>query len=536
VSRLAYLPEENTYHLLVPGGGRPGEVGDLRVDDDGRLVVQGQDGSSVPWHEHDFALVGFGRLSSRRPEFRSLRELRQEQALVNIGLEPGTVTEEERWTARAARVRQAARAQQIVLRAIAGDAEAAWELFRLATHEPDADALIEGLVTRARTPREFWLIDAALASPRSDLTAGENEVTSRARTLLIGQLEQFLGLPAPAKEPSHTAVDPVYVPIVTPIVVEVGNSLASIIQSKPDGRDFIDESMPEMRSAILKSTGVNVPGVRIRPNENFEPNHFQVQIHEVPVVDGNVAVDGGYRWQPYTKGTEGRAGDITNFEPRTGKPGAWLLVASDVGAPGDDGDDHAREAELTNAQYLIHRIDVALRSQLMRFTGPQEIDAMLDRWQEQGVERLIAETVPDRRARLRLAWLLQALIAESVPVTDAPAILGAVKNAGGIDETMRVLVRRVRRALRDQLPGPRGPEWRVTVPPELETAALAGNSSEHLPPLAFVQWLRHLVDVLGPVISLVATTPEARERIAVLARLEHPFIATFSADELGAVP
>ena len=29
VSRLAYLPEENTCHLLVPGGGHPSEVGAL---------------------------------------------------------------------------------------------------------------------------------------------------------------------------------------------------------------------------------------------------------------------------------------------------------------------------------------------------------------------------------------------------------------------------------------------------------------------------------------------------------------------------
>ena len=539
VSRFAYRPEEDACHLLVPGGAHASEMGGLRVDDDGRVVIQRPDGSRDPWQEHDFVLIGFGRLPSRRPEFRSLRELRQEQALANIGLEPGTVTDEESWTARAARARQAARAQQIVLRAIAGDAEAAWELFRLATHEPDPDALIEGLVTRVRTPREFWLIDTALGAPRNDLTVGENEITWRAQTLLIDQLEQFLGLPA------RDTNDPAYMPITTPIVVEVGNTLASIVQSKPDGRDFIEESLPEMRAAILKSTGVDVPGVRVRPNEGFAPNHFQVQIYEVPVVDGDIALDGRYRWQPYIKGTGDRAGEITNIEPRTGKPGTWLLVASDGGAPDDDGDDgapdddgdgDAREDELTSAAYLIHRIDVTLRSQLARFAGPQETDAILDRWRERGEEKLIAETVPDRRARLRLTWLLQALVGEAVPVTDIPAILGAVKDAGGIGEATQVLVRRVRWVLRDRLPGPREPEWRVTVPPELETAVLTGNSPEHLPPLTLVQWLRHAVGVFGPVISVVATTPEARERIAVFARLEHPFVATFSVDELGPVP
>ena len=142
--------------------------------------------------------------------------------------------------------------------------------------------------------------------------------------------------------------------------------------------------------------------------------------------------------------------------------------------------------------------------------------------------------MPDRRARLRLTWLLQSLVNESVPITDMRTILGTIKDAGGIDEPVRVLARRVRLALRDRLPGPREPGARVILSPELETALLADNWSEYPPPLEVVQWLRRTVSVRGPVISIVAAKPEARERIAVLARLEHGFIATFSIDEFGA--
>ena len=528
VNSFATLPEEAANHLLVPAGARLSGVGNLRVDDDGRVVVKEPNESGAHWQEDDFVLIGFGRLLSRHLPVRSLRELRQEQELAGIGLEPGMVTDEERWTARAARTRQTARAQQIVLRAVAGDAEAAGELFRSATHEPDTGALIEGLVTRVRTPHEYWLVDAALGTPRGDWTADEDETTAQARTRLIDQLEQFLGLPAPAPD------NPAFLPITTPVVVELGATLASIVQSKPAGRDFFDEVLPEMRTRIRMATGVEVPGVRMRPGEGFAPGHFQIQIDEVPVVDGDIALDSGYRLQPYPKTTGARAGEITNFDPRTGDPGAWLLVTSEDGTPSDGSGGDAHEDVLTNASYLIHRIDVALRAQLARFVGPQEVEALLDRWQARDEEGLIAETVPDRRARLRLTWLLQSLVNESVPITDMRTILGTIKDAGGIDELVRVLARRVRLALRDRLPGPREPGSRVIVPPELETALLADNWSEYPPPLEVVQWLRRTVSVRGPLISIVAAKPEARERIAVLARLEHGFIATFSIDEFGA--
>ena len=44
VSRFAYLPEEDACHLLVPSGAHASEVGGLRVDDDGRVVIHGPDG------------------------------------------------------------------------------------------------------------------------------------------------------------------------------------------------------------------------------------------------------------------------------------------------------------------------------------------------------------------------------------------------------------------------------------------------------------------------------------------------------------
>jgi hypothetical protein len=528
VNRSGYMAD-NPHHLFVRPGSEMSEAGGLSVDD-GR-VVYGPEGSRVPWQERDFVLVSFGRARSRPAEVRSIRELRQEHALADVGLQPGAVTDEESWTARATRMRQAARAQQVVSRAVAGEPEVAWDLFCSAASESDPGGLVEALATRIRTSREYWLVDAALSVGAGDATTGDDDPAVRARTRLLGELERVLGLTAP------TSDDPTYLlPITTPIVVEVGGRLAEIVQSKPDGRDVFEDVIPEMKARILDATGIALPGIRLRPNEAFAPGTFQLQIDEIPVLRGDVSLDAGYRVNPYTGNQHDGAGEITNLDPRTGKPGAWLLIPDDGETSVDDGGAATGHDALSTTAYLLHRIDVALRSQLARFLGPQEMDALLDRWRESDEEGLVAATAPDRRARLRLTWLLQSLAAESVSLVDARAILGAVNDVGGIEQPVLVLARQVRLALRDQLPGRREPWSRVTVPPELETAVLAESSSEYLPPLAVTQWLRRTVDMVGPVLCLVTTTPEARERIAVLGRLEHPFIATLSADELGATP
>lgn len=528
VNRFARLSDEN-HHLLVPAEVDPGELGDLRIDDDGQVVADPPGGSAAPWRERDFVLMNFGRPHTDRGQFRSLRELRQAHALADIGLEPGTVSDQESWTARAARMRQTARAQQIMRRAAAGEADAAWELFRSAADQPDPGALIDALAAHVGTPRDYWLIDATLAPHSGEGTAGESDTPARTRARLLGELEQWLGLPAPASD------DPMYMPITTAVVVEVGAGLAELVQSKPDGRDLFEEVIPEMREGIRVSTGVAIPGIRVRRNENFGHGQFQVQVDEVPVVDGEVSVDAVYRVRPYEGRAGGGAGELTNIDPRTGTSGVWLLVANDEAVRDvDDGGD-GQDGVLTSTGYLIHRIEVALRARLPRFIGPQEVDTLLDGWRASDDDRLVVETVPDRRAHLRLTWLLQSLVQESVGVTDWRTILTAVKAAGGLNQPTAALVREVRLALRDRLPGPRDARWRVIVPPDLEGALAADDWSEFPPPVAVVQWLRRTVSVRGPVISLVAPTPVARERLAALARLEHPFIATLSADELGPI-
>jgi hypothetical protein len=523
------LAGEDTHHVLVAPGLPAGA--DLQLDDDDRVVARAPTGTSDPWRQADFVLVGFGRSAPRQGGFRSLRELRLQHSLVDIGLEPGPVSAEEPWTARAARMRQTTAAHQVVTRVRADDTAGARAVLRSASGEPDTTAFVDGLAARISSPGDYWLIDAFLEGLPADAPSTEITTAARLRERLFDRLEELLGLHAPEPDPQ----DPTYVPVTRPIVVQVSDALVPFVDSRQDGGLFLEQLIPAMKKRIAAGTGVTVPGIRAQGNPNLPFGHFQVQIDEVPVLDGAVQLYRSYTVRPCPPPGTLAAGELTNVDPWTGDPGAWLLDVDGEAGTDEVGTDEQRR-RLTTAPYLIHRIELMLRSHLVRFFGLQGAAVMFDDWVTRDGGELVAATASEPEARVRLTWLLQAVVDDGLPVDDLPAILRPVVSAGGLAEPLTRLRRVVRTALRDRLPGPRDAERCVAVEAAHEHALSAEVASEHLPPMDVVRWLRSTVDELGPIISLVTHSDLARERLAPLARIEHPFISTFTADEWRSAP
>lgn len=516
----------DTHQLLVGRDAAGSLVGHIEVRD-GRVVALAPDGGSALWREADFVLVRVGSPPARHGEVRSLHQLRREHALVESGLGPGTASGEESYSSRAARVRQSARAEQIVRLAAAGDAAAARNEYRTALAEPGADGpLAEGLAGRIDTVRDYWLVDAAVREGHddvpADLRAGADAVGER----LGARLDRLLGL---VQDSSRSSDSEMFIPVVTPIVFEISDALVPFVDSRQDGGRFLYDLIPAMRDRILAGMGVTVPGVRARGNPNLPPGGFQIQVDEVPAHAGWIEVGASYAILTPEEGVQDQRTDLTNLHPVTGDRGLWLLAVvrdePDAGAE-----------RLTTAEYLIHSIEVVIRAHLTRYLGPQEVLNVVDRWEEQGDQALVMATVPDEDARLRLTWVLQALVGDEVPITDGRRILEAVRDAGGITAPTRSLRQAVRARLRDQLPGPRAGNKVHRVPEELE-AALLGR--QDLPGvvvpgesrLRFQRWLRETVGLFGPAISLVTGSQDAREVVAGLARSEHRFVTTLSEDE-----
>jgi hypothetical protein len=376
---------------------------------------------------------------------------------------------------------------------------------------------------------DHWTLDAVLGEVEDDSNAPSalRDAAAATRTKLGLRLDEILGLSRVSSE--------VEIPIVTSIVVEVGDGLVPVVDSNQDAGVFLYGLIPAMRERIREGTGVTVPGLRMRGDPYGPPNGYSVQVDEVAVLTGTVALDASF--VVLAAGEESRtpAGELTDVHPLTGERGLWVLAV-------DRGGDRLDGAEgLTTAQYLLHCIELAIRAHLARFLGPQEVASLVESWSEtdDGAD-LVASVVPDDEARLRLTWVLQDLVADGVPITDWQAPLKAVRDEGGITAPTESLRRAARAGLRDGLAAQQVGRRTVPVPAAHEAALLGrpldggdgGAASPNELRHDFLRWLRQTVAASGPALTLVTRSQDARELVAVLARGEDRLILTLSEDEL----
>jgi hypothetical protein len=522
ITRLGDNPDADAYHLLVNSESPLSFDDDLKVRD-GHLVIVPADGRAVAWRGGDFMLVRFGRPPARRSEGRSLAQLRREHELVEAGLGRGQASAAESYSSRAASARQSSRAEQIVQYALAGDAARAVQTYRAAAIEPGADGpLVEGIATRVGAAGEYWMVRGVLAEAMDD--PGLEAVGRLARDRLDGRLDRLLGLVPDTSETSDLLI-----PIVTPLVFEISDALVPFVDSKQDGGLFLEELIPAMRERILTGFGVSVPGVRARGNPSLPPGNFTIQLDEVTVMTGTALVDGSYVLRPVDDEAPEPGAELTDTHPLTGLPGLWHITAT-----GDDTGE-AETEHLTPPQYLIHQIDMVFRGNLPRLLGLQEVAGLVEQW-AQAEGDLVGSVLPDQRAVVRFTWILQSLAGERIPITEWRAILGAVRDAGGMAMPIQTLSRAARARLRAQLPGPRDGRRVLRVPSPLQEALARPSGPPPLPPGVtheFHRWLRQEAAEGGPALSLVAHDEDIREAVAALTRSHYRFVTTFTEEELA---
>lgn len=525
VARLGDTPGVDSYHLLV-NSEAPLSFGDDLSVRDGHLVLVGPDRRAVAWRGGDFILVQFGQPPVRRGESRSVTELRQEHALVEAGLGRGQAPTAESYSSRTALARQSSRAEQLVRHVLAGDPAAAVTMFRAAVSEPGAEGpLVDSIAGRVTSVDDYWLVRGVLAEAAGQTSADALQAVARAGLQrLDDRLDQLLGLFADTSELS--------IPVLTPLVFEVSDALVPLVDSRQDGGLFLEELIPAMRDRILTGLGVSVPGVRARGNPSLPPGGFTIQVDEVTVTTGNAVVSGSYAVRPLDGEGPGAGAGLTVTHPLTGESGLWQIMDPRADTAAETA---GRTERLMPAQYLIHQIDVVFRSHLSRFLGLQEVANLVEQWILAEPD-LVALVLPDRSAAVRLTWIVQALADQRIPVTDWRAILGAIRDAGGIQAPARTLSRAARARLRGQLPGARSGRRVVHVPAELQEDLTrrpeASGRARYQAAHEFRQWLQGAVTDLGPALSVVARDEDVREEVAALARPHYGLVTTFTEEEL----
>ena len=245
--------------------------------------------------------------------------------------------------------------------------------------------------------------------------------------------------PAP-KEPMNPDSE-LFIPVVTPIVLEVSDALVPYVDSRQDNGKFLFELIPFMRDGLFVELGVRFPGVRARGNASLPPGAYQVQINEVPVVTGQVTLG-----HILVNDTVDRLKlmNIQGFEainPATRQPAAWVP---------EEHRDTLEAAGLTTWDvpgYMILHTAAVLRRNAREFVGVQETQTMLEQL-EKAFPAIVKEVVPKVVNVLKLTDILQRLVEEEISIRDLRGILQALAEYAQVEADNVMLTEHVRAAQR----------------------------------------------------------------------------------------
>jgi type III secretion protein V len=232
-----------------------------------------------------------------------------------------------------------------------------------------------------------------------------------------------------------------FIPVVTPIVLEVSDALVPFVDSRQDNGKFLFELIPFMRDGLFVELGVRFPGVRARGNPGLPPGSYQIQINEVPVVTGQATLG-----HVLVNETVDRLKlmNVEGFEavnPATRQPAAWVA---------EENKDSLEAAGLTTwdvSGYMILHVAAVLRRHAREFLGVQEVQTMLDQL-EKAFPATVKEVVPKVVNVLKLTDILGRLVEEEISIRDLRGILQAISEQGQMESDSVMLTEHVRASLK----------------------------------------------------------------------------------------
>jgi type III secretion protein V len=303
-----------------------------------------------------------------------------------------------------------------------------------------------GMIPGLPTVPFFILGGSALALGRyllkKNSPGGGGEVGENGESL--GEAGENGETPAAAEPAPKEPINPdseLFIPVVTPIVLEVSDALVPYVDSRQDNGKFLFELIPFMRDGLFVELGVRYPGVRARGNPGLPPGAYQIQINEVPVVTGQATLG-----HVLVNDTVDRLKlmNVNGFEainPATRQPAAWVS---------EDQKEMLEAAGLTTWDvpgYIILHLAAVLRRYAREFVGVQEVQTMLDQL-EKAFPAIVKEVVPKVLSVLKLTDILGRLVEEEISIRDLRGILQALAEHGQIEADSVMLTEHVRSSLK----------------------------------------------------------------------------------------
>jgi type III secretion protein V len=353
----------------------------------------------------------------------------------------------------------------------------------------------------------------------------------------LGDLPPEDGVPQAIEPGPKEPINPeseLFVPVVTPIVLEVSDALVPYVDSRQDGGRFLFELIPFMRDGLFVELGVRYPGVRARANPSLPPGAYQIQINEVPVVNGQVNLGHVLVNDSVDRLRLMNVQGVEALNPATRQPCAWV---EEKHRPMLEG------AGLTTwdaPSYLVLHLAGVLRRHAKEFLGVQEVQSALEQL-EKAFPALVKECVPKVVSVLKLTEIMQRLVEEEISVRDLRGVLQALAEWGQVEADSVMLTEHVRASMKRYISHKytRGQNTLVVylLDPQIEEAIRGAikhtSAGSHLalePDLAqeIISAVRHECGHLPPTAQrpLILTAMDIRRYVRKL--LEYEFMPPFS--------
>ncbi|MBI3072262.1 MAG: type III secretion system export apparatus subunit SctV [Deltaproteobacteria bacterium] len=332
-----------------------------------------------------------------------------------------------------------------------------------------------------------------------------------------------------------------YLPVVTPILVEVASDLAAAIEGQGGATAFLKERVPALRDEVFHDLGLRLPAVRLVVGGALPPGTYRIRLHEVPVCEGQIPHGAYFVPMAADALPPLERTPVAAQLPGTDRPGAWVDVLAarplaEAGIP-------LWDAPTT----ILKHLGVVARRRAGEFLGLEEVQQMLDQV-EKVAPASVREVVPKLLSLFRVTDVLRRMLDEQIPIRDMRAILNALADYAQNEKDPAMLAEYARTALKRQVSHrfsrADGTLAVYLLDPDIEEAirgavqktpvgqylALDPNASSEIL-AAFRRILADRDPSVGP--PVVVTNVEVRRFLRKLVEIEFPDLVVLSYHELA---
>ena len=328
-----------------------------------------------------------------------------------------------------------------------------------------------------------------------------------------------------------------YKPVLTPIAVDVGEGLASLVESSPGQPEApLRALIPAMRDALFHDLGVPFPGVRVRvARGELESQSLVIRLHEIPAVERELHA--GMRLVPASAAEIGARAPrtIPDTHPSFGTPAAWVDEAVAVQL------EREGYVALAHDEVVIAALGGALRSHASQFIGIQETQTLVDAL-ETSHPALVRNTIPKPLTVTLLAEVLRRIAEEGISIRNLRDILEGLAPYATTEKDPVVLADLARQALRRHIThafAPRGRLAAWTLAGEVSDAIReaivrtpSGNYLRLDPQLGEDIRQRAIVRI-GPEPAVLLADADIRRYVWLLLETKLPLLRVISHPELA---